>query len=80
MSSGPNHRRGHDEIQERGPRFESATPSGGCNGTHVAKARRNWHDLRRRAERRNGKTPSSFHGGRPVDHALEDLIDNLTLD
>jgi hypothetical protein len=79
MSNGTNHRRGHDKIQDHGPTWEGGPPSSGCNSTHVAKARRDWHDIRRRGERRNGATPASFHGGRPVvDDDLEDLIDNLT--
>ncbi len=55
MSSHPNHRRGHDRIQERGPRWENPDPAAGCNSTHVARARRNWKKRVCRAERRTGQ-------------------------
>lgn len=55
MSSSKNHRRGHDPIQERGPRYENADPSAGCNSTHVARARRAWRDINRRRARRNAR-------------------------
>ena len=55
MSSGPNYRRGEKRRQDNGPTWESHTPSGGCNSTHVARARRAWRVMGRRAERRTGK-------------------------
>lgn len=35
MASHKNHRRGHDRVQERGPRWEHPNPAKGCNSTHV---------------------------------------------
>lgn len=69
MSSGPNHRRGHGRIRERGPRWENGNPAAGCNATHVARARRKWKKRVRRYERRHGrKHPSmKFWGGLPRD-------------
>lgn len=58
MSSRKNHRRGHPRRQDNGPRWESATPSGGCNSTHVARARTSWGRLHERKLRRTGKTAS----------------------
>ena len=55
MSSGPNHRRGHTRIQGAGPRWENPDPEAGCNSSHVARARKSWRTLGRRAERRTGK-------------------------
>lgn len=55
MSNQKNHRRGHDRIQENGPRYENGCPAKGCNSTHVARARRSWKELGRRRERRTGK-------------------------
>jgi hypothetical protein len=55
MSSKPNHRRGHDRIQDNGPTFEGGPPCSGCNSTHVAKSRSDWRTMGRRAERRTGK-------------------------
>jgi len=55
MSNGPNHRRGHRRIQDNGPRWENPRPSAGCNSGHVAKARRKWRTMGRRAERRTGR-------------------------
>lgn len=55
MSSGPNHRRGHGRIADNGPTWEGSPPASGCNSTHVARARRRWRDMGRRAERRTGK-------------------------
>lgn len=52
MSSGPNHRRGHGRVQERGPRFEDPNPAKGCNSTHVARGRKKHRTRRRRKERR----------------------------
>jgi hypothetical protein len=52
MSSHPNHRREHDRVQERGPRYESPDPSAGCNSTHVARARAGWRKINRRKRRR----------------------------
>lgn len=54
MSSKPNHRREHGRVLERGPRWENANPAAGCNSTHVARARKAWRTMRRRAERREG--------------------------
>lgn len=54
MSSKPNHRRQHERVLERGPRWENTNPAAGCNSTHVARARRAWQTMRRRAERREG--------------------------
>ena len=61
MSSGPNHRRGHGRVQERGPRWESHTPNAGCNSTHVARTRKWWRRYRHRAERRTGRPARGFH-------------------
>ncbi len=55
MSKGPNHRRGHDAIQDHGPAWEGLDPSAGCNSTHVARGRASWRTMGRRAERRTGK-------------------------
>jgi hypothetical protein len=66
MSSGPNHRRGHGRVQERGPTWENRRPSGGCNSTHVARGRRWWRTFGRRKERRTGKRQGKvryFTGG-----------------
>jgi len=54
MSSGPNYRRGHGRIQNHGPTWENRRPGGGCNSTHVARARSTWRKLGRRAVRRTG--------------------------
>lgn len=53
MSKGPNHRRGEKRGQDSGPTWEGPTPN--CGGTHVARARKSWKDIGRRAERRTGK-------------------------
>lgn len=55
MGSGPNHRRGHDRVKERGPRYENGNPAAGCNSTHVAKGRKKWKTIGRREKRREGK-------------------------
>ena len=55
MSSGTNHRRGHEAIQDNGPTYEGGPPCSGCNSTHVAHARSQWHKMGHRAERRTGK-------------------------
>jgi hypothetical protein len=60
MSSAPNHRRGHGRIQGNGPRWENPSPEAGCNSTHVARARKSWKALMRRAERRTGTHLSSY--------------------
>lgn len=52
MSSGPNHRRGHDRVLERGPRYENGNPAAGCNSTHVARGRKAWKLIYRKKERR----------------------------
>lgn len=52
MSSKANYRRGHDRVQERGPRWESLSPAHGCNSTHVARGRRKWKRLIARSTRR----------------------------
>lgn len=66
MSKGPNHRRGEERRQDNGPTWESSTPAAGCNSTHVARARRAWKVLGRRAERRTGERTSSVrHAGHP---------------
>jgi hypothetical protein len=52
MSNRRNHRRAEHRRSEHGPRYESHDPGKGCNSTHVARARRGWQDLRRRAARR----------------------------
>ncbi len=64
MSTGPNHRRGQDRKQDNGPTWENTTPGGGCNSTHVARARKAWKRIRARATRRAGSL-GGFHGGRP---------------
>lgn len=61
MSNGPNHRRGHDRIQDNGPTWEGGPPSSGCNSTHVARARSSWHKLGHRMERRTGKRTSKVY-------------------
>jgi len=66
MSNGPNHRRGHGHIQDNGPRWESHTPSAGCNSTHVARSRKNWKRRRARAERRAGSQGSYYLYCRPA--------------
>jgi hypothetical protein len=55
MSNKPNHRRGHDRIQDHGPGYESRTPAAGCNSTHVARSRAKWKRRANRAERRTGE-------------------------
>jgi hypothetical protein len=55
VSSGPNHRRGHDRVLERGPRYENGNPRKGCNSTHVARGRKKWKTLDRRAARRDSQ-------------------------
>lgn len=55
MSQRINHRRGEKRHQDNGPAYESATPTAGCNSTHVARARRAWRKIGRRLERRTGK-------------------------
>ena len=52
MSSHPNHRRGHDRVQERGPRYENPNPAVGCNSTHVARARAGWKKINHKRLRR----------------------------
>ena len=79
MSSGPNHRRGHDAIPDNGPTWEGGPPSSGCNSTHVARARRWWRDRGRRMERRTGKRTSKVYyftgGGRQAPAIDEDWGD-----
>jgi hypothetical protein len=74
MSTGPNHRRGHGRIQERGPRYENADPGSGCNSTHVARARTKWAKRRVRANRRSGGE-GGFRGGRPFAHRAPEHSD-----
>lgn len=52
MSNHANHRRGEKYRSEHGPRYENADPGHGCNSTHVARGRRKWKTLWRRAKRR----------------------------
>ncbi len=59
MSQRINHRREGRRYQDNGPRWESHTPSAGCNTTHVARARASWRTLGRRAERRTGRKGSA---------------------
>ncbi len=59
MSQRINHRREGRRYQDNGPRWESHTPSAGCNTTHVARARAGWRTLGRRAERRTGRKGSA---------------------
>jgi len=54
MSQRINHRREGKRHQDNGPTYESRNPMAGCNSTHVARARRSWKKLGRRAERRAG--------------------------
>jgi len=74
MSQGKNHRRPKPSRkgQDNGPTFEGPTPSSGCNSTHVAKCRTDWSKMRARGERRNGQTPGSFRGGRPMQNDSPD--------
>ena len=67
MSNRRNHRRGDSRRTEHGPRHENQDPGAGCNATHVARARRSWRDLGRRAERRTGEPPGKVRRriGRP---------------
>jgi len=52
MTNRNNPRRGDRHRMEHGPRWENPDPGKGCNSTHVAKARRKWKQINRRAERR----------------------------
>jgi len=55
MSQKINHRRGGKRHQDNGPTWEGGPPNSGCNSTHVARARKSWRTMGRRAERRTGK-------------------------
>lgn len=63
MGSGPNHRRGHGRVKERGPRYEDFDPRKGCNSTHVARGRRRFFDGLRRAARRAAKREATIESG-----------------
>lgn len=65
MISHRNHRRDHDAIQDNGTTFESRTPSGGCNATHVAKCRAEWKRIRNRSFRRTGRVSPKFRPMKP---------------
>ena len=78
MSNKKSHRRDgprNKKRTENGPRWENPNPGAGCNSTHVAGARKGWSDLRRRAERRTGRTPKNYRSkqGKPL--SLEDPRD-----
>ncbi len=82
MSSGPNHRRGEERRQDNGPTWEGGPPSSGCNSTHVAKTRRKWRDMGRRAERRTGRKGSNgvmYFGRRRGRHlpSTEEQLDDM---
>ena len=65
MSNHKNHRRGEDARTEHGPTWENPDPGAGCNATHVARGRRDWRTLGRRAERRTGRlVPKVMHFSR----------------
>jgi len=79
MSNRINHRRGDQRRTENGPRWETGNPGAGCNSTHVAKARRKWRTIGRRAERRTGYTSHKvWHscGPRFREHIEEELEDS----
>ena len=64
MSQRINHRRGGKRHQGNGPTWEGGPPNSGCNSTHVARARRKWRAMGRRAERRTGRRGAdSVHYG-----------------
>jgi len=72
MSNGPNHRRGHDRIQDNGPTWEGGPPSSGCNSTHVARARKKWKRRANRSERRQGQTTKKYAFGRRARPEIDD--------
>lgn len=74
MSSGPNHRRGHDRITDNGPTYEGGPACSGCNSTHVARSRSKWKRRAARAERRTGKNWQNFNGARYKIVPLEDEL------
>lgn len=59
MSQRINHRRGGKRHQDSGPTWETGTPNGGSDSTHVARSRRKWRAMGRRAERRTGRRGAS---------------------
>lgn len=60
MSQRINHRRGGKRHQDNGPVWESNTPGGGCNSTHVARCRKAWKRIGARSERRNGVATKKY--------------------
>jgi hypothetical protein len=60
MSQRTNRRRGPGRRQDSGPRWESRTPGGGCNSTHVARSRKKW---KRRAAKAFRRTGGESYGG-----------------
>lgn len=76
MSQRINHRRGGKRHQDSGPTWEGGPPGSGCNSTHVARARRGWRTMGRRAERRTGRRGANgvmyFTGAGKHPPAIED--------
>lgn len=64
VSQRPNHRRGEKRHQDNGPTYETGTPNGGCDSTHVARARKKWKRIANRTERRTGSTSKYAFGKR----------------